>query len=154
MSTPDADSQSKSTSPDVLAEQLITLTDRLQRRLRPSYHTTQLTPARLSALSAVVSKSRCNVGQIAQAEQVTAPTITRILDGLETGGFITRTPSKRDRRIVQVQATRKGRNALQRAKASQVRGLADNLKHLAPAHRARIAEALQALHDVTENDRR
>ena len=154
MSTPDANTQSKSTSPDVLAEQLIALTDRLQRRLRPSYHVTQLTPARLSALSAVVSKGRCNVGQIAQAEQVTAPTITRILDGLEASGFITRTPSKRDRRIVEVQATRKGRNALEKAKASQVRGLADNLKHLTPANLTQISEALQALQDVTENDRR
>ena len=128
-----------------LAGRLVALTGRLQRRLRLSYHVTRLTPARLSALSIIVTEGPCAGGQIAQAEQVSAATITRILDGLEESGFITRRPSKRDRRIVEVQATDAGRAAFAEARAAQVARLAKDLGHLDSDERGLVAGALRIL---------
>ena len=140
MSTP-----TNGNSDRALAERLVAVTSRLQRRLRLSYHVTRLTPARLSALSVIVNDGPCTGGQIAQAEQVTAPTITRILDGLEESGFITRRPSRQDRRIVEVQATDAGRTAFAEATAAQVARLAEDLGHLDSNERDLLVDALSIL---------
>ena len=128
-----------------IAGRLIELAGRIQRRVRPNYHVTGLSAARLSALAFVDSQDTCSGGQIAQAEQVTPATMTRILDGLEESGFITRSASKRDRRVVEVRATNEGRAALEKARARQVNQLAGELGRLRAADRARVAEALAIL---------
>jgi MarR family transcriptional regulator, organic hydroperoxide resistance regulator len=69
---------------------------------------------------------------LAAAAGVAAPTATRMLDGLDRDGLVTRTPSATDRRCVTVALTTKGRRALDRTHASIA------------AARARIADSLSA----------
>ena len=136
---------SKRSSSEQLADRLIALTGRIQRRLRRSYHVTRLTPARLAALGFIVSEGRSTSGQLAQAEAVTAPTMTRILDALEHGGFITRSPSASDRRIIDLEATAKGRSALDEVRAWQVSQLAGELDELGLIDRSTIHESINIL---------
>jgi DNA-binding MarR family transcriptional regulator len=49
---------------------------------------------------------------LAETAGVAPPTATRMLDGLERDGFVTRTPSATDRRCVAVDLTPRGRAAL------------------------------------------
>jgi MarR family transcriptional regulator, organic hydroperoxide resistance regulator len=69
---------------------------------------------------------------LAEAAGVAAPTATRMLDGLDRDGFVTRSPSATDRRCVIVDLTPAGREALERTEAAIV------------AARARIADSLSA----------
>ena len=46
--------------------------------------------------------------ELAEHAGVQSPTATRMLDGLEKAGFITRSPSPRDRRMVDVRLTPEG----------------------------------------------
>ena len=154
MSSSHRDRSSKARNSEELAGRLIDLTGRLQRRLRVSYHKTKLSPARLSALAFIVSKGECIGGQIAQAEQVTAPTMTRILDGLEQSGFITRTASIHDRRMIEVRATAEGRVAYEEARAWQIRRLAEDISRLEERERARVAGAVDILDGLAEQDSR
>jgi len=136
-----------------LANGLIAVIGRLQRRIRPSYHRTMLSPVRLSVLSFIVSKGTTTGGQIAQWEQVTPATITRVLDGLQDSGFIVKRPSQRDRRMVEIEATDEGRDALAETRAWQVERLAGSLSGLDEAGLDRLASALDVLAKLDESQK-
>lgn len=73
-------------------------------------------PARLSALSVLVYSGPLTLGQLADAERVTAPTMTRVVDGLERDGLARREPHPGDGRSVRVVVTPSGRDAFARAR--------------------------------------
>ena len=148
MSTFDENSESDGSSPAELGERLIALVELLRNRIRPSYHSTRLTAARMSALRIIIDSNGTTGGQIAQAEQVTPATITRVLDGLDESGFIEREPSKRDRRIVDVKATETGRVAFQVAEDSQIERLASELATLDVEDRVSVSKAIRQLEQV------
>ena len=145
MSTFDENSESDGSSPAEMGERLIALVELLRTRIRPSYHTTRLTAARMSALRIIIDNDGSTGGQIAQSEQVTPATITRVLDGLDESGFIVREPSRQDRRIVDVRATEAGRAAFREAEASRIERLAGELSTLNAEERASVSEALLRL---------
>ena len=133
---------------EVLAARLNELVSRLSRRLRRSYHESGITPARLSALTAVVSAGPLTAGQLAQSEQVSAPVVTRILDALETAGLVTRNPDASDRRIVRIEATERGRRVMDEGRAWQVETLARDLRGLAADDLAALDRALDTLEEL------
>ena len=77
---------------------------------------------RLSALSVVVFGGPLTLGQLAAAEQVKPPTMTRIVTGLEKEGLVQRLGDVNDRRLTQIQATVKGRTCLQRDERVESKG--------------------------------
>src|SRR5260221_11992168 len=81
---------------------------RLSRRLR-KHAPGGITPSQLSALSTVVAEGRITLSQLAVAERVQPPSITRVVDVLVTERFATRTPSEEDRRVAWVEPTPDGR---------------------------------------------
>lgn len=81
-------------------------------------------PARLSALSVLVFGGPMTLGQLAHAEQVKPPTMTRIVDGLERSGLAERTSVPSDARQIQIRATAKGSRLLQAARERRVASLA------------------------------
>ncbi len=151
MSTFDETAETFDSSSGELGERLIALAELLRRRMRPSYHSTRLTAARMSAMRIIIENDGTTGGQIAQAEQVTQATITRVLDGLYDGGFIERTPSRHDRRIVDVRATDEGRNAFREAVASHIERLAGDLATLDADERSTVSDALRHLERVFQN---
>lgn len=78
-----------------------------------------LTPAQLHLLEPLDGEDSLTVGRIAEAAGVTAPTATRMLDGLERAGAVTRSADRDDRRCVNVRLTESGRE-LVRAKRAAV----------------------------------
>jgi len=65
-------------------------------------------PAQLSALSVVVFGGKQSLSDLAKAEQVRPPTMSRIVDGLVEDGLVKRDVDKMDRRSVGITATDKG----------------------------------------------
>ena len=133
---------------EVLAARLNELVSRLSRRLRRSYHESRITPARLSALTAIVSAGPLNAGQLAQSEQVSAPVVTRMLDALETAGLVTRGTDTGDRRIVRIEATERGRRVMDEGRAWQVDTLARELRLLGADQVVAVERALDALEEL------
>ena len=84
------------------------------RRVRRVDEETGLTAARLSALSVLVFGGPTTVGRLARAEQVSAPTMSRLVHALERDGLVTREAHERDGRSVLVRATDRGRAILGR----------------------------------------
>jgi len=84
----------------------------------------------LSALSVVVFGGPLSLGKLAEAEQVTPPTMTRTVQGLEAGELVRREKDESDGRIVNIHATPKGVEVLQAARARRVAALASSLAGL------------------------
>ena len=87
-------------------------------------------PARLSALSVLVFGGPMALGKLAAAEQVKAPTMSRIVDGLKRSGLARIATDSKDGRRIRVMATPKGERLLQQARARRIRLLAKTLRHL------------------------
>ena len=70
------------------------------------------------------------LGQLAAAEQVKAPTMSRIVAGLKRSGLAKIETDSKDARRIRVTATAKGERLLQQARARRVRLVAETLSDL------------------------
>lgn len=84
----------------------------------------------MSALSVVVFGGRVTLGDLARAEQVRPPTMTRLVQALEAEKLVTRTADADDKRVVWIKATARGRRLLLRGRKARVRALAAKLVSL------------------------
>lgn len=103
---------------------------------------------RLSALSVIVFRGPIRVGDLAAAEQVRPPTMTRLVQALEAESLVDRRPDPRDARQVRVRATAKGRRLLERGRERRVAAVAERLDALPATAREDVARAVAALETV------
>jgi DNA-binding MarR family transcriptional regulator len=120
----------------------------LLRKLRREDAASGLNAPRLSALSVVVFAGPLTLGQLAEAEQVRPPTMTRIVDALEAQGLATRGKSATDGRSIRIAATPAGRNLLLRGRARRVSALARQIAALTVRERATLIQAVETLQKV------
>lgn len=104
-----------------LADRLHSVAIHVLRHAREADKSSGLGPARLSALSVLVYRGPCTLSELAQAEQVSAPTMTRIVQGLEADGLADRRAAPGDGRAWTVRATRKGEQVLSHARTARLR---------------------------------
>src|SRR5215831_14650634 len=91
-----------------LADRLHSSAIHLLRRLRREDDASGLPAPQLSALSVIVFGGPVTLGDLARAEQVRPPTITKVVAALEEAGLVVRDVDTNDRRIVRVNATARG----------------------------------------------
>src|ERR1035438_1190421 len=123
-------SGSKETFRLEVADRLHSAAIHLLRHARKKDVTSGTGPARLSALSVLVFGGPMTLGQLADAEQVKAPTMSRIVAGLERSGLAKIVADTKDGRRIQVTATAKGKHLLQLARARRVELVAETLRGL------------------------
>lgn len=129
----------------------------LLRRLRTADPASGLTAPRLSALSVIVFAGPLTVGQLADAEQVRPPTVSRLIKELEAEGLVEREQDAQDRRVQRVRATAKGRRLLDTGRRRRVARLAAELERLSPDEQRlleRAARLLEQLATPSEHRRR
>lgn len=78
-------------------------------------HSAGLTPAQLRVLQIVAQRDSATPKELAVQMGVSQATVTALVDKLVTRGLVTRVPSERDRRQVNIVATDAGRNTLENA---------------------------------------
>src|SRR3954466_8000922 len=92
-----------------VADRLHSAAIRLLRRLRLHDKASGVGPAQLSALSVLVFAGRSlSLRELAEAEQVKAPTMSRIVSGMMRAGLAKTEVSREDRRRLVISATIKG----------------------------------------------
>jgi DNA-binding MarR family transcriptional regulator len=111
-----------------VADRLHSAAIHLLRRIRKVDEATGLSAARLSALSVLVFGGPTTVGALARSEQVSAPTMSRLVSALERDGFVVREPAEDDARAVRVRATPKGRRVLVQGRERRVAELVELLE--------------------------
>ena len=147
---------SRPTSPtrdvDAVADRLHSAAIHLLRRLRVEDEALGISAPRLSALSVLVFAGPRRVGELAEAEQVEPPTMTRLVDGMERDGSVAREADPEDRRAVIVRATAKGVRALKTGRSQRVDALAAGLRALTPGELAALARGVDVLERVVGRD--
>jgi DNA-binding MarR family transcriptional regulator len=136
---------SKNRQTEALADQLHSTAIRLLRLVRVQDAASGIAPARLSALSVVVFGGPISLQDLARAEQVRSPTMSRIVDALEKQGLALRTIDPQDRRAVKIATTTKGIAMLQKGRDRRVKFLAAHLMRLHDDELRHIGQALSAL---------
>ena len=131
--------------PDYLADRWHSLAIHLLRRLRREDTKVGLTGPRLSALSVIVLGGPITLGELAAAEQVKPPTMTRLVRALEDEGLVRRESDPRDGRVVRLSATSKGESLLHAGRARRVRRLATPIGELTTSERETLREAAEIL---------
>jgi len=131
-----------------LADRLHSAAIHLLRRVRKQDTVMAETPARLSALSVLVFGGPMTLGQLAAAEQVKPPTMTRIVSGLEKSGLAEREADAKDARRVRIHATAQGKRLLMRGRDARIAYLASHLADLNSEELLRLREALDLLEGV------
>jgi len=134
-----------SPNPEALADQLHSAAIGLLRRLRREDDAIGITSPRLSALSVVVFGGPLTLGQLAAAEQVKPPTMTRIVTGLEDDGLVERRTDASDGRLTQIHATARGRRILFAGRARRVEALASAVQALDRQSRAELVAGVRVL---------
>jgi len=138
---------------EALADQLHSAAIHLLRQLRKEDDPSGMSAPRLSALSVVVFGGPLTLGELARAEQVKPPTMTRIVTGLEKEGLVKRKGDPRDRRLTQIEATPKGQKVLAAGRARRVKKLASAVRRMEKKELAELRRGVQLLRDVVASMR-
>jgi DNA-binding MarR family transcriptional regulator len=134
-----------------LAPRLQAAVTRLNRRLR----TTSLggiSPAQASALAMLERLGEPTLNELAAAEQVRPPSMTRLVDALERDGLAQRRVDATDRRCQRVSLTAAGRKALTGIRGRKTAFLEARLARLTDADRAVVERALGILERLAEDE--
>jgi DNA-binding MarR family transcriptional regulator len=128
-----------------VADRLHSAAIHLLRHARKQDVLARVGPARLSALSVLVFGGPMALGQLAVAEQVKAPTMSRIVAGLKRSGLAKIETDAKDARRIRVTATAKGERLLQQARAKRVRLVAKTLSGLREPEMETLLRAAELL---------
>ena len=145
-----ARTEAQAGSTEDLANRLHSAAIHLLRLVRGQDAATGIGPARLSALSVIVFAGPLSLNDLARAEQVRPPTMSRIVDALEAEGLARRRVNQQDRRAVLIEATEKGAQILRRGRLRRVRFLAARLRRLSSQELKDIEKAVAAIQSALE----
>ncbi|MFW6204956.1 MAG: MarR family winged helix-turn-helix transcriptional regulator [Actinomycetota bacterium] len=118
---------------------------RLARRLRTEREDPSLTLTQLSTLGTLLRRGPVTLGELAAAEQVQPPTMTRVVSDLEERGLVAREPDEKDRRLVIVRLTREGEALLAADRERRDAWLNQRLRELTADERAVLRQAVPLL---------
>lgn len=135
--------------PADVADRLHSAAIHLLRRLRAEDSASGLTAPRLSALSVIVFAGPLTLGELADAEQVRPPTISRLVKELEVEGLVERLPDPVDGRVQRIRTTERGHRLLQEGRARRVAALARDLEALPDPDLAVLARAASLLENLS-----
>ncbi len=121
---------------------------RLLRTLRREDAASGISAPRLSALSVLVFAGPMSLAELADAEQVRPPTMSRIVEALVQAGLATREPHPSNRRMVRIAATAEGRRLLEEGRERRVRALTARIARLADSERRALARGVEILEQI------
>ena len=138
--------------PHVAAERLHRAAIRLLRLLRREDDAVGLSAPRLSVLSVLVFGGHRTLAALADAEQVSRPTMTALIQAMERERLVSRSPHPEDARSVVIAATEAGRQVMRVGRDRRVERLAEWMARLESQERGLLERAgaiMEKLGEVT-----
>lgn len=124
---------------------------RLARRLRNEREDPSLTLTQLSTLGTLAQCGPVTLGELAAAERVQPPSMTRIVSGLEERGLVAREPNPQDRRVVIVRLVDQGEALLAADRKRRDAWLNHRLRELTADEREVLRRAVPVLEKVASS---
>lgn len=125
-------------------------TFRLARRLRAQRAVDSMSDAQFGVLAALKVHGPHTLGELADRERVTAPSMNRTVNCLEEDGYLTRTPSEDDRRKVIIDLTPDGLAVVDETVRRRDAWLEQALAELTGAERDALLAAADIMRRVAE----
>ena len=122
---------------------------RISRQVRKEEQGAGLSTPRLNALASLASTGPMSLTELAAAEHVRAPTMSRIVDALVRDGLVTRDPVPTNRRSVRIAATAEGRTLFEADRKRRLRALADRMQTLGDSERRALHRGIELLERIT-----
>ena len=123
---------------------------RLNRRLRQS-SLGGISPAQASLLATVSKLETPSLGDLAIAEQIQPPSVTKLVRNLEQDGFLTCYPDAADRRCTRVVLTMLGEKEVKEIRARKTEFLEQRLALLSETDQRRMSELAELLEGLLES---
>ncbi|PQZ96510.1 MarR family transcriptional regulator [Arthrobacter sp. MYb227] len=118
------------------------------RRLRLESSSETLTPAQYSVLAAL-RQQKHTIGELAQREQIAAPSMTRIIKNLTEAGWVTRAANTQDARQVLIEISAEGTHTFVQARGQRTAWLARRIDQLDEQDRMTLARAAELLQEMS-----
>jgi DNA-binding MarR family transcriptional regulator len=134
-----------------VADRLHSAAIHLLRRVRRSDPLTGVPAAQLSAMSVLMGGPR-TLGELAAAEQVRPPTMSKLVSHMEQAGLVRRDGDTNDARVVRVEMTAKGRRLLAKGREMRIADVERRIGRLTPAEVAKIADAVAIVERMLRED--
>ncbi|QEW04970.1 MarR family transcriptional regulator [Microbacterium lushaniae] len=125
-------------------------TFRLARRLRAERAVDSMSDGQFAVLAVLKVHGPHTLGELAERERVTAPSMNRTVNCLQESGFITRTPMDDDRRKVLVDLTLAGRDVVEETVRRRDAWLETALGELTETERAALSDAAAVLRKLAD----
>ena len=126
----------------------------LNRHLRREAHAEGITGGQAALLAQIRNHPQLGVRDLAAREGISAPSMTRYLDRLEKAELIVRTRSPQDARRIRLALTPQGVRVLRSVRRRRTAWLAERLDGLAPSEQRAVADAIEPLTRLLEEDER
>jgi DNA-binding MarR family transcriptional regulator len=134
-----------------LAGEVRTEVGRLAYHLRTPATRSGITPTRLAALSALTRyPDGVRQGDLAQLMNMSAPSMTRLVEILEEAGWVERRRDARDQRCLLLALSPTGRKTIETLRDEASTQLSEELADLSPEERAKLAEAVPVLRKLAD----
>jgi DNA-binding MarR family transcriptional regulator len=124
---------------------------RLSRRLRNERDASDdLSANQLAVLGTLSRHAAMTIGELAAAEKVQPPSMTRTVTTLCDKGLVQRTPRDSDRRVVVVSLTESAQAVIDESRRRKEAWLNCRLRELTPADRQTLREAAPILERLSQ----
>jgi DNA-binding MarR family transcriptional regulator len=146
MTNPDAET----TPEDFAAEssELRIATFRLARRLRAERAVDSMSDGQFAVLASLKVHGPHTLGELAERERISAPSMNRTVNCLEESGYLTRTPDEADRRKVTIALTDAGLDVVEETTRRRNAWLEAAHAALPPEQRALLGRAAEIMLEV------
>lgn len=134
------------------AMQLHAAAIRLLRAVRVADAETGVSAPKLSALSVLTFGGPMSLGALAKAEQVRAPTMSKLVADLEAEGLVAKRADKADKRGVRIEVTAKGRALMEEGRKRRLALLTKRLSRLTATERAQLNGAADLMLRLAAED--
>lgn len=132
------------------ATELRMATFRLARRLRSERAIDTMSDGQFAVLAALKVHGPHTLGELADRERISPPSMNRTVNCLEESGYVARTPDADDRRKVNISLTDAGRDVVEETLRRRNAWLEDALADLTPAQRSLLAAAADVMREVAD----
>jgi len=123
----------------------------LVRKLRTNVEE-GMTPSVMSALASVNRLGPITLGDLAAAEKVSPPMATKLANGLEERGLVSRAGCVDDKRVTRLELTKDGRALLDRSHRRRNAWLAQRFARLTEDERIALAEAVTVIERLNREE--
>ncbi|MFC4244138.1 MarR family winged helix-turn-helix transcriptional regulator [Gryllotalpicola reticulitermitis] len=134
-----------------LDAQLRIAVGRLNRRIRAEKASDDISDGQFSVLAQLFREGPHTVGELAEAERVTPPSMNRRVNALVAGGYVAREGSPDDGRKVVVRVTPAGASFVTETRRRREHWLHKRTRDLSPEQRETLRQASVIMKDLADS---